>query len=310
MDAEWIQKEYFPGLSSGWFLEIYDRNSTHQQPLCKHFTLHNWAGLLATDKPVQLDTSLLSIIMGDIPPLQYLLQQWTKKMSSNYIHLVICSNGKFLKNIDQSFPKNFRCGAIAVQYPKGKSTHTRYKTKQYLTLHNYQLTRASPTFEMYVSSIGSPPLYYGQPVFRNFKVKGTFKAGCGSTSVFLLKNIHDKKLLVLKIAANQQQYQAEKDALLQLTEWKYSPTLINYHDTKRYLVTDYCGKEMRGAKPHKKKWAKPRIKQIVNELYTRYGLFHNDIRWKNIVKKGKELVLIDWGLASTTNNEKNHEGII
>jgi thiamine kinase-like enzyme len=49
---------------------------------------------------------------------------------------------------------------------------------------------------------------------------------------------------------------------------------------------------------------------ITKELKDTFGIFHNDIRWKNIVKRGKKLTLIDWGMSSKVDREKNPQEIL
>ena len=112
------------------------------------------------------------------------------------------------------------------------------------------------------------------------------------------------------MVTSQQEYQTEKQTLKLLKNWPYSPILIQCDDTHNWLMTTYCGKEMRTAKNSKKKWAKPRIQAIAKELQQLYGIYHNDIRWKNIVKEGKHLTLIDWGMSSHNNTDKNPQHIL
>jgi thiamine kinase-like enzyme len=54
----------------------------------------------------------------------------------------------------------------------------------------------------------------------------------------------------------------------------------------------------------------PHVKKIVDMLYQKYGLHHNDIRWKNLTYKNYKITVIDWENASTENLDLNHDNIL
>jgi len=129
-------------------------------------------------------------------------------------------------------------------------------------------------------------------------------------SVLLLKREGSHQKLVLKKCLTPELYRAEKKTLTITRDWKHSPSLVYSDDTRYYLVTDWCGHDLRNAKESVQNILKGVIQNITNRLYQKYGLYHNDIRWKNIVRTKGQLVLVDWGFSATDNREHDPQNIL
>ena len=90
----------------------------------------------------------------------------------------------------------------------------------------------------------------------------------------------------------------------------YVPNLIDSEDTELYLVTDYCGKDLRNLDDVKKTMLIAYINTIHNKIVNDYKLYHNDVRWKNITMNNNKIYLIDWGMADFRNIDQNHDQIL
>jgi thiamine kinase-like enzyme len=94
----------------------------------------------------------------------------------------------------------------------------------------------------------------------------------------------------------------------------YIPKLISYNIADQVIVTKKCGKSLdyipeenwQGREKHLKG-----ISKIYKSL-EKYGLFHNDLRYKNIVwdKKNNKYYLIDFESVGYKNHEADGDFII
>jgi len=95
---------------------------------------------------------------------------------------------------------------------------------------------------------------------------------------------------------------------------KFIPRLISYSIDNQTIVTENVGRSLdyipesdwEGREKHL-----PGISKIYNGL-ERFGLYHNDIRYKNIIfnKKDKKYYLIDFDFVSFKNKEADGDYII
>jgi predicted Ser/Thr protein kinase len=303
-----IVDTYFPNLTDGTVLEIIVHN---RAPISLPTLREKWKGLYVSKKPLAINLHSVKQLNGVVPSLKHILRLWSKHFCENFIHVCIFQHTDFLTGIEKILLTKIRFGCVIIWYDKVKIGKKRSLFRHVFVSHKYKIVITdNPKMDVFVSSVGTPPFYQGQIVFQKYQIKDVFKAGCGSTGVYLLKDRTTKLLYVLKMVTSHQEYQNEKQILKLLQHWPYSPKLVQYDDTHNWLMTTYCGKEMRTAKNSKKKWAKPRIQAIAKELQQLFGIYHNDIRWKNIVKEGRHLTLIDWGMSSHNNTDKNPQHIL
>jgi thiamine kinase-like enzyme len=87
--------------------------------------------------------------------------------------------------------------------------------------------------------------------------------------------------------------------------------LIKFDDETKTIWTDYCGVSLNlKYKPFQRYKFKQAIRDIADQLRS-YNLFHNDIRWKNVVENDAgELFLIDFEVISNDNKERDPEWIL
>jgi thiamine kinase-like enzyme len=91
----------------------------------------------------------------------------------------------------------------------------------------------------------------------------------------------------------------------------YIPRLIQWNDSEKIIWTQYCGISLNLKYLPKERYKfKSRIRSICSDLKS-HGLYHNDVRWKNIVENyDGRLFLIDFEVVSTENKERDPEWIL
>jgi thiamine kinase-like enzyme len=90
------------------------------------------------------------------------------------------------------------------------------------------------------------------------------------------------------------------------------PHLVSCSDLEKTLWTQYCGISLNLKYPPKERYIfKHQIRKMVSILEELYGLYHNDIRWKNVVENDdNQLFLIDFEVISNENKERDPEWIL
>ena len=96
---------------------------------------------------------------------------------------------------------------------------------------------------------------------------------------------------------------------------KFIPKLLEYDNDKRKIVIENVGISLDKIikKDKKKKEAfLPKIKKVYDKFVRIFKLYHNDLRYKNIVynKKKNKLYLIDFEFTSNIYDNKNNQGIV
>ncbi len=91
----------------------------------------------------------------------------------------------------------------------------------------------------------------------------------------------------------------------------FVPNIFKFEDASKTIWTEYCGISLNLKYPPKERYKfKSQIRSIVSKL-EEIGLYHNDIRWKNIVESDSgQLFLIDFESISTDNRERDPEYIL
>ncbi len=104
------------------------------------------------------------------------------------------------------------------------------------------------------------------------------------------------KEVVRKFVKAKPSYQREKNNLTRLAKFPHSPNLLKFDDESRILVMDYCGipLDKYGKKVvHRHIFLKP-ISQACYKLKHEFGLFHNDLRWKNLTFQNNQIFMVDF----------------
>ena len=91
----------------------------------------------------------------------------------------------------------------------------------------------------------------------------------------------------------------------------FVPKLHKFDDDSKTIWTEYCGQSLNLKYIPKDRYRfKLQIKQMV-EFLARLNLYHNDIRWKNVVESDSgQLFLIDFEVISNENKERDPENIL
>ena len=117
---------------------------------------------------------------------------------------------------------------------------------------------------------------------------------------------------VKKIFKTQNKYKRERDFYLFTgCLFDFVPKIHKFEDETKTIWTEYCGQSLNLKYIPKDRYKfKPRIKKIV-EFLAELNLYHNDIRWKNIVEsESGNLFLIDFESLSNVNKERDPEKIL
>ena len=121
-----------------------------------------------------------------------------------------------------------------------------------------------------------------------------------------------QRYLVKKQFQTKNKYERERDFYINFGNiLSYVPRLVQWEDTEKTIWTEYCGISLNLKYPPKERYKfKQRIRSICDDLMT-HNLYHNDIRWKNIVESNEgRLFLIDFEVISNENKERDPEWIL
>lgn len=133
-----------------------------------------------------------------------------------------------------------------------------------------------------------------------------FKKGIATISVEKEGNF------VKKVFQTLNKYKKERDFYLFTgCLLDFVPKLHKFDDDSKTIWTEYCGQSLNLKYIPKDRYKfKPQIKQMV-EFLARLNLYHNDIRWKNVVESDSgQLFLIDFEVISNENKERDPENIL
>lgn len=136
----------------------------------------------------------------------------------------------------------------------------------------------------------------------------------GISTILVEKVWHEQKEVyaVKKQFRTRNKYEKERDFYIGYgLFFDFTTDLIDFDDESKTIWTKYCGVSLNlKYKPSERYRFKPSIKIMV-DLLKDYNLFHNDIRWKNIVENDRgQLFLIDFEVISTENRERDPEWIL
>ena len=139
-----------------------------------------------------------------------------------------------------------------------------------------------------------------------------FKKGVSTISVEK-EWVEQKGLFVVKkVFKTLNKYKRERDFYLFTgCLLDFVPKIFKFDDKSKTIWTEYCGISLNLKYPPKQRYKfKQQIRSIVSKL-EKIGLYHNDIRWKNVVESDSgQLFLIDFESISTDNRERDPEYIL
>ena len=118
--------------------------------------------------------------------------------------------------------------------------------------------------------------------------------------------------IILKIASKESMYKHEKQIYILLKNEDFIPTLKYFDDKHFILGITWVGQSlnrMRRKIPIRYNRLyenfNKQLKIIIDKLYNIYGLYHNDLRYKNICIENKKVKLIDFDDTNTKIYIKN-----
>jgi thiamine kinase-like enzyme len=142
---------------------------------------------------------------------------------------------------------------------------------------------------------------------------GNFKHGVSTSKVEL--HSFNGEFFILKYLKTTNKYLREKSAYEKLENCPFVPKLLKRSVDDRILVIQYVGESLNiKYAPQDRKKFKPQIKELNQRLIKDYGIYHNDIRWKNVVEsESGELFIIDfesWTPIKVGSRERDPEKIL
>lgn len=140
-----------------------------------------------------------------------------------------------------------------------------------------------------------------------------FKKGVSTIRVELKG--YNNEIAVYKYLKTTSKYLRETEAYSKLENCSFVPKVLRKSIDDKLIVTKYVGQSLNlKYSPAERKKFKPRIQEMNRELIERYGIHHNDIRWKNVVESDSGgLFLIDfesWTPVSVGSRERDPEKIL
>jgi len=139
-----------------------------------------------------------------------------------------------------------------------------------------------------------------------------FKKGVATISVEKVWDEEKNQHLVKKQFQTKNKYERERDFYINFGNiLSYIPRLFRWDDITKTIWTEYCGISLNLKYEPKDRYKfKPKIRAICDDLKS-WNLYHNDIRWKNIVEQDDgRLFLIDFEVISKQNKERDPEYIL
>jgi thiamine kinase-like enzyme len=129
-----------------------------------------------------------------------------------------------------------------------------------------------------------------------------FKKGV-STEKLELHEVNNE-LLVYKYLKTVNKFKREAFAYVMLFDCGFTAPLVSTKPEEKLIITKYVGESLNLKYEPKDRYKfKDEIKRMNDALIKDYGIYHNDIRWKNVVEsESGKLFLIDF--ESWTNLEK------
>jgi predicted Ser/Thr protein kinase len=140
-----------------------------------------------------------------------------------------------------------------------------------------------------------------------------FKKGV-STEKLELHEINNE-LLVYKYLKTDNKFRRETIAYCTLSDCDFVAPLVSTKPEEKLIITKYVGESLNlKYLPKDRHKFKAEIKRMNDTLTNNYGIYHNDIRWKNVVESDSgKLFLIDfesWTTLEKGPRERDPEKIL
>jgi thiamine kinase-like enzyme len=144
-----------------------------------------------------------------------------------------------------------------------------------------------------------------------FKKLKDFKSGLGSLEVELVEDEEGNKI-VLKHFKTKNKYLKEIELYELMEDSKYTPRIKYRDDDNIILGLEYCGESLKDSfKPKDRYPYKSQIRDVIKDIESEYGIYHNDLRWKNIcLNDDSSIMLVDWERWGYENKERDPEYIL
>lgn len=325
--TKWILNQAFKNYRNGLYLEII-KNIYQPFPITyKPFIKRSWNCyshiLFPTSHEINKIHPSVKYITGNIYDpnnfeklLSGLNNNGAPKLNLNFnnkyhfTHCLVAHTSKIYHLFGEINLHKYRFGVLILKVSdKIKFTRDRNKVMKLLRTNYYEFYDQIDQYDCYVCSIGFSPYYFGQQILDKYTITGNFKSGCGSSGVFMVRDEANNKY-VLKRSNSKKTFLKELVALKNTKEWKHSPSLIDYHISDNIIITNWCGNDLKLLDISAKEKYRGDVQQLVDILYKKFNLYHNDIRWKNITISNNNIILIDWGMANLDNRERDPEHIL
>jgi predicted Ser/Thr protein kinase len=120
------------------------------------------------------------------------------------------------------------------------------------------------------------------------------KHGVSTTDVLL--GTHNNSPAIFKYFKTKSKLNREYSAYSLLGSCAFVPAVLEYKEEELLLILEYVGMSLDiKYKPKDRLVYLPDIYKLNEELITTYGIYHNDIRWKNVVENDAgKLYIIDF----------------
>ena len=145
---------------------------------------------------------------------------------------------------------------------------------------------------------------------KDYKLIKKMKRGLGSEKVIYVEWKGIK--MVLKYFRTWNKYDNELELYYMLIDEPFVPKVLYYSSgNNKKIGLTYVGESLQEkySVPERKQFKK-RIQKIMRLLKRKYGIYHNDLRWKNITELNGRLYLIDWERWDYVNKERDPERIL
>jgi predicted Ser/Thr protein kinase len=120
------------------------------------------------------------------------------------------------------------------------------------------------------------------------------KHGVSTTGVFL--DVYRDTPAIFKYYKTRSKLERELSAYKLLTGCQFTPVVLDYNVDSLVAIFNYVGKslDIKYSPPDRYQY-KPVILEMNEILINTYGIYHNDIRWKNVVEHSSgQLYIIDF----------------
>jgi tRNA A-37 threonylcarbamoyl transferase component Bud32 len=148
-----------------------------------------------------------------------------------------------------------------------------------------------------------------------YKVIKELKTGYMSIKIELVeytcKETNSIKKCVLKHFRTKKKFLHEIEGYKILESEECVPNVIHKDYENNILGVEYCGETIFDLFTLKERYElKPRIRKLVADIESKYGIYHNDMAWRNMCMKDDKIYIIDWEKWGYINKERDQHNIL